>query len=593
MRGGWRWLAAAALIVPVSARAAGVTVSPASVSLHPLATKQFHATLSGIAGSGVTWMVNGIPGGTPTLGLISPGGLYTAPADVAAAGTVEIEAEAQSVPLVNGSAAVSLAASPATGTVFHVTTTGNDGAAGTLAAPWKTIQYAVDNVPAGSTVQVHTGVYNKLVTITRSGSAAAGFITIEAAPGETATIDGAGLGIPNGENGLVTLNNASFVRVIGFELRNYTSNSASLDPVGIYVTGAGGNIELRNNHIHDIATMVPSSSGDALGIAIYGTAAPAALTGIVVDGNQLDHLTLGFSESLAVSGNVQNFQITNNTIHDNNNIGIDIAGYEGTAPAAAYDRARNGYVAGNLLYNISSAKNPAYGDDEAVGIYVDGAIDIVIERNVVHNADYGIELASEHQVNNQPAYGEAVKVRDNLLYANNLPAITIGGYASNKGGTRYCVIANNTIVGDDILPNDGSGEIQIQFHAYGNAFRNNIVQATTQGLFVNSIVATPTQPATFAYQLYNSPVGAADSAWTWLGASLTGFAAWVRAAGEGHSQYGAAGFVDAGTHDYMLSPTSAARGAGAMLPLSQIGLYDLGGNPRTAGGKIDLGAYQN
>lgn len=46
---------------------------------------------------------------------------------------------------------------------------------------------------------------------------------------------------------------------------------------------------------------------------------------MIIDGNEIDHLVLGFSESLAISGNVQYWQVTNNLIHDNNNIGIDLA----------------------------------------------------------------------------------------------------------------------------------------------------------------------------------------------------------------------------------------------------------------------------
>ena len=71
--------------------------------------------------------------------------------------------------------------------------------------------------------------------------------------------------------------------------------------------------------------------------------------------------------------------------YDNNNIGIQIViGFEHTAPDPAVDQARDGVVSGNLVYNITSRGNPAYGNDEnSDGIYVDGGTRVLIEQNVM------------------------------------------------------------------------------------------------------------------------------------------------------------------------------------------------------------------
>ena len=64
----------------------------------------------------------------------------------------------------------------------------------------------------------------------------------------------------------------------------------------------------------------------------------------------------------------------------------------------AVDQARDGVVSDNLVYNITSRGNPAYGNDQSSdGIYVDGGTRVLIERNVIHDVDFGIELASEHK----------------------------------------------------------------------------------------------------------------------------------------------------------------------------------------------------
>jgi uncharacterized protein (DUF1800 family) len=57
-----------------------VTVSPASVHLHPGETAQFTATVTGTSNTTVTWKVNGIPNGDiRSVGSITANGLYTAP----------------------------------------------------------------------------------------------------------------------------------------------------------------------------------------------------------------------------------------------------------------------------------------------------------------------------------------------------------------------------------------------------------------------------------------------------------------------------------------------------------------------------------
>jgi hypothetical protein len=136
-------------------------------------------------------------------------------------------------------------------------------------------------------------------------------------------------------------------------------------PIGIYILGAGNNVQIVNNHIHDIATtakgcecdVCTNNTANAFGLTVDGTQAPASIYGLAISGNELDHLTLGCSESLSVDGNVSNFAITNNLVHDNNNIGIDAIGFEGVSPNVAYDQARYGEIRGNMVYNIASAGN--------------------------------------------------------------------------------------------------------------------------------------------------------------------------------------------------------------------------------------------
>jgi hypothetical protein len=60
----------------------GIILSPAAVSVQTLATTPFTATVQGATNTAVTWQVNGIPGGSASVGTISAGGIYQAPESV-------------------------------------------------------------------------------------------------------------------------------------------------------------------------------------------------------------------------------------------------------------------------------------------------------------------------------------------------------------------------------------------------------------------------------------------------------------------------------------------------------------------------------
>jgi len=286
---------------------------------------------------------------------------------------------------------------------FYVSTTGNDSNPGTQTAPWRTVQHAADTARAGSTVNVRGGIYEELVAIKASGNATDGFITFRSYPGETAVLDARHF-TPAGRSAVLTIESRSYIRIKGFEIRNFRTAEHRLAPLGISVMGAGSHIELLKNNVHNIEQTfegrdAPGSGGNGFGIAVYGTDAKTPITDLIIDGNEVHHLQTGSSESLVVNGNVTNFRITHNVVHDNNNIGIDVIGFERTAPDPAVDQARDGVVSGNLVYNITSRGNPAYRNDESSdGIYVDGGTRILIEQNVMHDVDFGIELASEHKI---------------------------------------------------------------------------------------------------------------------------------------------------------------------------------------------------
>ena len=478
--------------------------------------------------------------------------------------------------------------------VFYVSTAGNDSNPGTETAPWRTVQHAADTARAGSTVNVRGGIYEELVNINASGNASDGFITFRSYPGETAILDAEHF-TPSGRQAVVTIHNQSYVKVESFEIRNFHTGEHRLAPLGISVMGAGSHIELLKNNAHHIQQTfpgrdAPGSGGNGFGIAVYGTDAKTPITDLIIDGNEVHHLKTGSSESLVVNGNVTNFRITHNVVHDNNNIGIDVIGFERTAPDPAVDQARDGVVSGNLVYNITSKGNPAYGEDESSdGIYVDGGTRILIERNVMHDVDFGIELASEHR-DRATSY---ITARNNLIYHSHTAGVSIGGYAPDRGHTDHCIVVNNTLYENDTSAT-GSGEFQMQWNMADNVFENNIVYAGPRCLMMlnKSQVDKNRPPAIIDHNLYYCASGPQTSTWAGASNSVTGFDKYVEVTGnDRHSRFLDPHFVDPAKNDFHLKSDSPATAGGTRTNVP-IGERDLDGSPRVKSGKLDIGCYQ-
>ncbi|MCY9667150.1 right-handed parallel beta-helix repeat-containing protein [Paenibacillus alginolyticus] len=364
---------------------------------------------------------------------------------------------------------------------YYVSPEGNDTNPGTVNEPLVSIQKAIDSVEPGGTVYLLEGSYRQTVRIAKSGSQAQGYITLRNAEGQTAILDGTGVQLV--ADGAIHIDNASYVRVEGLEISHYRTDSADITPIGIRVSGGGSNIEISGNRINDIGTDAGhgKGGGNAHGIAVYGnTATP--LQHLAIIQNELYNLKLGASEAMAINGNVDGFRILQNTVHDNNNIGIDVIGFEGTAPNPDQDQARNGMIAENYVYNISSFGNPAYGNEySAAGIYVDGGKNITIMNNDVHDNDYGIELASEHA----GGLTTEVEVSLNRIYHNRAAGITLGGYDESRGGTSDCIIKENELI-ENNSHHLGYGEINFAFDTRNNELRNNSIRANEDGLMITN-----------------------------------------------------------------------------------------------------------
>ncbi|MCX6953779.1 MAG: DUF1800 family protein [Verrucomicrobia bacterium] len=92
-----------------------VAVAPSTASINTGTTKQFSATVTGIASQSVTWSVNNVAGGNATVGTISASGLYTAPAAVPSPASVTIRATSTVSPTSVGAATLTVSPAPGGG----------------------------------------------------------------------------------------------------------------------------------------------------------------------------------------------------------------------------------------------------------------------------------------------------------------------------------------------------------------------------------------------------------------------------------------------------------------------------------------------
>jgi hypothetical protein len=345
------------------------------------------------------------------------------------------------------------------GAVYYVAPTGDDSNDGTAAHPWQTIQKAANTLIAGDTVYIRAGTYHERVTPQNSGSAG-NVITYAAYPGETATIDGSGVTLPDDLAGLFEISNQSYILVSGLRVVNAGPYN---DNAGILVNNSGY-ITVENNSTYNTASS---------GIGVWGS------HHIAVDGNRVDEAGVSlWQECISIAG-TDTFVVRNNEVLNCRKEGICIK-----------DGAANGQVYRNHVH-----------DTQRVGIYVDAwdkhTHDIAVFQNIVHDVldNDGFALASE-----MGGLLENISLYNNLAYHNRYvgAVISINGDAITHP-MRSLQIVNNTFYNNG-WTTWGGGITVDNPDAQNVVVRNNIV---SQNLYFQMAVAAgvPTQTLAIDHNL--------------------------------------------------------------------------------------------
>jgi len=369
---------------------------------------------------------------------------------------------------------------------FYVGTNGDDNLnPGTNTFPFATITHGVNQLDPGDVLIVKTGIYSEIVTIdgNLTGGDATGDIIVRGQA--NAIIDGTALS-PSGNQGLLNIFDAQFVTFENITLRNFSTTSGTNitdTPMGIYIHGSSHDITIKDNIIHDIKNLSTCNQNTnncypgANGIGVFGDSV-FGMQDLSFINNEVYNCVLGSSEAFVLNGNIDRFTLEGNYVHDNNNIGFDFIGYEGTCSSCTIenDRVRNGLVKGNTAINNSTTLfggNPWYGNDgeSAGGFYVDGGRNIVFDGNYSSGNDIGFEFASEYPMKST----SDILMINNYVYNNLFSGLNIGGYAaSNTGGgggnADGIYIHNNSFYN-----NKGWGtEIVFAYRVFNVEIHNNI-----------------------------------------------------------------------------------------------------------------------
>ncbi|RLD09859.1 MAG: hypothetical protein DRI44_07540, partial [Chlamydiae bacterium] len=336
--------------------------------------------------------------------------------------------------------------------------------------PGDEIQSALDSANPGDTVLVHAGTYEERLNINNSGNSGGGYITLMANPGDDVYLSG-GAKYDISDPNMIYGSNPSYIKIIGLNICSNVARNATVNGSAIIIEGHGNHIEILNNNIYEMRTKNGGNYG-AMGIGIYGTDS-TPLSNIIIANNNIFDCEPADSEALNLDGNVTDFMISNNYVHDVNNIGICMIGGEGNINPNF--GTRNGVCAENTVKRARSNYGGGYG----AAIYSDGGQNIIIERNIVSESDLGIECGVE----NGGWISSNIIVRNNLIYYNDKIGIGFGGFDSLRGRVIDSEIINNTFYKNNELnlgSGDFHGEIVIAYST-NVTFMNNIIYISEKG----------------------------------------------------------------------------------------------------------------
>jgi len=423
---------------------------------------------------------------------------------------------------------------------YVVATWGDDANPGSLAAPWRTIQHALEEIRPGERLMIREGTYNESLTFKKSGTGDK-TVAVSAYQGEKVILDGRGL---DWQYGLNLEFGVSYIRLENLVLKNFAG-------AGIALWGANNSLALEGVEIFDC--------GEALHIV-----------------------------------SAENLQVGDSYFHNNAGGGLVVS--PGPLDRAVFSNVRSSYNEGPGRadgFSVESGREILFdrcaADHNSGSGFKGQALDTTMAACVTRKNKY----------NGVKWHGEECRLVNCVVDGNGMAGIDLGSGGS-YALTNNLVIKCGIPGGDYGLKIATGAGLLLDFHYDGVAPVENLVSGEARISLVNNIFAYNYGGVRFGsaaiiereeHNIYWSREDAEITA-NQRSYSRNDLACgtWSKETGKGrHSFAGDPLFIDHERGDYRLARNSPAIDRGAEEGAPQA---DFSGNVRPQGKGFDIGPYE-
>jgi hypothetical protein len=347
---------------------------------------------------------------------------------------------------------------------------------------YPTIQLAVTNAPAGSTIKVCPGTYPEQVTITKNLKVIGNGPTAS-----TVVVPPGGL-VTNGVTDIFLFPTAAqiFVKNATVTISNLAVDGAndgmtdcSIDPIGIYFQNASGTI--TNNAVRNVL-LPPGLQGCQDGLAI-NVESNVGIPQVTISNNSIRNYD---KNGITVSGPATGANGPNATISGNTVIGLGattVTAQNGIQVSyGANAEIKGNFVTDDIYSNPpcgGAMEPPCYGSS---GILIYASAGVGVSGNTVGSTQFGIVPASD------PTYGDANRTLITGNYVGGTQTYDAIDACSDNNGIQKNVIYGSSQdaihLDDECTPSTGSN----------NTVTNNTINEACAGVLQGSLSTGNTIP---------------------------------------------------------------------------------------------------
>jgi hypothetical protein len=459
----------------------GITITPATATLQTGMTQQFTASVSGTTDTAVTWLVNGVQGGSSTTGTISSIGLFTAPQSApASAVTVSARSAADTTKSANASVTIAAAPTPVsvaiTPTSASLTTGQTKQFAATVSGTTNTgVTWFAGGVQGGNAT---VGTISTSGLYTAPASAPSGAVTVMARCVYDSTVTA---------SAAVTVTAASstnpppppppsgtqyYVSTSGSDTNSGSASSPwKTLTYAASKAGAGATVHVAAGTYNSSSEMKLTSAGTSSARVVFvsdtqwGAKIVSTVTGnstaVWITGDYVDFVGFDITGpglmGIYITGS--NDRIIGNHVH---NMATSGCAAGGGILNGNYSGASNVDIIGNVVHDIGNYTQPC---STLHGIYTANPGGHIWNNIVFRNQGWGIHTWHAASQNN---------ISNNTVVNNGYGGILVGAGDGSWVNTGS-VISNNVVYQNGLFSGSNGYGIEEYGNTGSNTFVNNLV----------------------------------------------------------------------------------------------------------------------